>query len=143
MRKDIEPRGMVPVLGSRQHLSAQEDLERIGNLRKFVPEKCGELFTRQQCARVAGKKDQQVQVRAVAQYAYLGDDPANFFIIHRPLRSHAARWAVRMNVIRTRQPTSQRFRTAGTPEYCKRCAVGAASDRNPPYARPGPANRRV
>jgi hypothetical protein len=42
---------------------------------------------------MASEKYQQVQVRTVAEYAQLGDNAANFFIIHIPLRSRAAPFA--------------------------------------------------
>jgi hypothetical protein len=40
-----------------------------------------------------GKKDQQVQIGAVAEYAHLGDNAANLFSIHISLRSRAVDWS--------------------------------------------------
>jgi hypothetical protein len=89
MREHIEPRGMVAILGSRQQLRVQEDVERIRNLWEVVPEISGELLTREKCSRVASKKDQQVQIRTVAEYIHPGDDAVSLFIIHIRLHSRA------------------------------------------------------
>ena len=89
----IQSGRMGAMLRARQVAGFEKQFKRGSDLREFVAEKCRELLTREERARMSSKKYQQIQIGAMPQDTDLIQHTPSVFVFQRrtPNRSRARR----------------------------------------------------